>query len=67
MALRRLERGGAGYPSFFLGDANSKGAEGVVTIDEVVDLERMPIPTTLVLSSDGRIQTILRGPLQGED
>jgi len=73
-AVRRLERGGAEYPAYFLGDDKTHkelirqaGERTVVPITDIVDLERMPIPTTLVLASDGRIEAILRGPLQGEE
>ena len=67
-ALRRLERGGAEYPAFFLGEGKGDGAEeGVAPVDEVIDLERMPLPTSLVLSSAGRVQTVLRGALGGEE
>ncbi|MAB81584.1 MAG: hypothetical protein CMJ89_19765 [Planctomycetes bacterium] len=79
-AIRRLERGGAEYPAFFLGrdstsSARPKGSlipsedasAHIVALDTIVDLERMPIPTTLVLSPEGRIETILRGPLKAGD
>jgi thiol-disulfide isomerase/thioredoxin len=29
----------------------------------IVDLDRLPLPTTLVLSADGRLQSIIRGPI----
>ena len=59
-AKQALARAGASYPLAFLAmdeEANSKG------LDELVDLLRLPIPTTLVLGPDGRIEDVLRGPL----
>ena len=47
---------GVSFPTFYLG----AGAPGV---NAVVDLERLPLPTTLVLDPDGRITEVIRGPL----
>ena len=33
-------------------------------LDELVDLERLPLPTTLVVTPDGRIDSIIRGALK---
>lgn len=52
-------RGGK-FPAFYLPEANGEAAAGV---QHIVDLERLPIPTTLVLSRDGKVESILRGPL----
>lgn len=52
-------RGGK-FPAFYLPEANGEAAAGV---QRIVDLERLPIPTTLVLSRDGKVESILRGPL----
>ena len=51
-----LQRRGGRYPSFYL-DADAGGLEALV------DLERLPIPTTLVINADGRIESIMRGPI----
>ncbi|MFT4539145.1 MAG: peroxiredoxin [Planctomycetota bacterium] len=59
-ARKVLTRAGARYPLAFLAmeeDANAGG------LDELVDLLRLPIPTTLVLGPDGTIEDVLRGPL----
>jgi len=56
---------GATFPGFYLGanpDENSAGRP----MQELVDLERLPIPTTLVLSPEGVIQEIIRGPIRSE-
>ncbi len=56
---------GATFPGFYLGanpDENSAGRP----VQELVDLERLPIPTTLVLSPEGVIQEIIRGPIKSE-
>jgi thiol-disulfide isomerase/thioredoxin len=55
-ASRLLEKRGGRYPSFYLGT-------GGTGLEQLVDLERLPIPTTLVITPEGRIDTILRGPL----
>ena len=37
---------------------------GVRTLQDVVDLARLPLPTTLMLSPDGTVEEILRGPVE---
>jgi thiol-disulfide isomerase/thioredoxin len=39
-------------------------ADGTRTIQDVVDLARLPLPTTLMLSADGTVEEILRGPVE---
>ncbi len=51
-----LKKRGGNYPSFYL-DEDAGGLEALV------DLERLPIPTTLVISAEGRIESIMRGPI----
>ncbi|MCZ6597847.1 MAG: redoxin domain-containing protein [Planctomycetota bacterium] len=50
---------GAEYPRFYIdpraGDAG---------IEKIVDLLRLPLPTTLIVTPDGRIDTILNGPIR---
>lgn len=53
------ERGGE-LAAYFLPEKAKEGTRG---IDAIVDLERLPIPTTLVLSPEGRVESILRGPV----
>jgi len=55
-AARLLDERGGRYPSFYLG-------AGGTGLEALVDLERLPIPTSLVITPEGRIDTILRGPL----
>ena len=62
-AAELLEQGGARYPAFYLG---GQGDGESTAFEELVDLARLPIPTTLVLSPEGRVETILRGPLTGD-
>ncbi|MEM7306220.1 MAG: ASPIC/UnbV domain-containing protein [Planctomycetota bacterium] len=65
LAEQRLEQRGGGYPAYYLG-ARAKPADDAVPLEELVDLARLPIPTTLVLSPEGRVETILRGPLKAD-
>ena len=62
-ARRLFERRGARFPGYFLGAKASEGSEAVA-VESLLDLERLPIPTTLVLEPDGRIAEIIRGPLR---
>ncbi len=55
-----FEKRGAKFPSYFLG---ARKTEGRASVQELVDLERLPIPTTLVLSPEGVIEEIIRGPI----
>jgi thiol-disulfide isomerase/thioredoxin len=50
-------------PAFFLPQAGAKPTEGAAAFDSFLDLERLSLPTTLVLSAEGKLETILRGPL----
>ncbi|MCP5021396.1 MAG: redoxin family protein [bacterium] len=51
-----LDKRGASYTAFYL----AGGDEGLPW----ADLERLPIPTTLVLSSEGIVQRVIRGPVE---
>jgi thiol-disulfide isomerase/thioredoxin len=62
-ARRLLAQHAPALPAFFLPGVGVPPPEGSVAIERVLDLERLALPTTLVLSSDGRLETILRGPL----
>ena len=52
------------FPSYFprLG---GKGAGA--SLSELVDLERLTLPTTLVLSPEGRLESVLRGPITADE
>jgi len=52
------------YPAYFLSLDDQDNED---RIDEVIDLVRLPIPTTLVLGPGGRIEAVLRGALEAAD
>jgi thiol-disulfide isomerase/thioredoxin len=52
--------------AFYLPASGAAAPEGSVAIEQILDLERLSLPTTLVLSREGKLETILRGPLAGE-
>lgn len=58
-----LEKRGVTFPGYYLGSKQS-GENGVKTIQEIIDLERLPIPSTLVLDAQGVIQRIITGPIE---
>lgn len=45
------------------GRVDEGGQEGAALLSEIVDLDRLKLPTTLILSADGQIESILQGPL----
>ena len=55
-----LRQAGATFPDCYLSmdDADNEG-----TLDEVVDLLRLPVPTTLVVSPDGKLREVIQGPI----
>ncbi len=55
-AAKILTKRGATYGAFYL----PAGEEGLPW----ADLERLPIPTTLVLSPEGIVQRVIRGPVE---
>jgi len=57
-----FEKRGASFDAFYLGTEEADDAE-FGTVEAVVDLLRLPIPTTLVLSPEGKIIEIIRGPI----
>jgi thiol-disulfide isomerase/thioredoxin len=64
-ALALLEAAGATFPAYFLPGPGESAPDGAA-VESLIDLDRLSLPTTLVLGGDGRLQTILRGPLQAE-
>ena len=60
-ALELLRSADASFPCFFLPEpvAAAPGA-----LEDWIDLDRLALPTTLVLGPDGRVESILRGPLR---
>jgi thiol-disulfide isomerase/thioredoxin len=57
-----LRKRGARYAAFYIGREPTEG-DGLTSITEVIDIERLPIPSTLVVGPDGIIRNILKGPL----
>ena len=35
-----------------------------ITVEAIVDLQRLPIPTTLVIDAEGVVRDIIRGPIE---
>lgn len=60
-AQKIFAKRGASFPSFYAG---AEADAGSATVSTLVDLERLPIPTTLVLSPGGVLESIIRGPIE---
>lgn len=58
-AANLLAKHAPGVPAYYL----RKGGKG---LEPLVDLVRLPIPTTLVLDSGGVVREIIRGPIEVE-
>lgn len=58
-----LKQSAASFPGFVVSTEEGQGAP----LSSVVDLERLPIPTTLVLDAEGRITQVIRGILREDD
>lgn len=58
-----IRSSGTSFPVYTLaqGDADNEGG-----LDEVIDLLRLPIPTTLVIGAGGRLQAVISGPIEGQ-
>ena len=54
-ALAALESRGTSYPCFFLSLVDEDNEAG---FDQLIDLLRLPVPTTLELDSDGRLRSV---------
>ena len=48
------------FPAYYLGAA---GSDGLEPLEEWLDLDRLKLPTTVVVSPEGRVEAILTGPL----
>lgn len=55
-------RGGK-FDAFYLPPAGDKKADD---ISALVDLDRLPLPTTLVIGADGKLESVVRGPVRAE-
>jgi thiol-disulfide isomerase/thioredoxin len=62
-AVALLGKHAARIEAFFLPEVADPEAPGV---EAIVDLERLPIPTTLVITSAGRVESVLRGPIRDD-
>jgi thiol-disulfide isomerase/thioredoxin len=56
-----LRQAGPDLHGFFL---PAQEGDGPGALDAWIDLDRLPLPTTLVVSPDGRVEAVLRGPLK---
>jgi len=54
---------GAGFPGYYLGAAEV-GESGPASVQSVIDIERLPIPSTVVLDASGKVTRIISGPLK---
>jgi len=64
-AYELFRKRGASFPCAFLG-AVLEQEDGLPGIESLIDLERLPIPTTLVISPEGLLERVIRGPLREE-
>lgn len=62
-AAQLLRDAHAAFPTFYL-PAGEDG--GSTALDAWIDLERLALPTTLVLTPQGVVEAVLRGPLTGD-
>jgi thiol-disulfide isomerase/thioredoxin len=65
-ARELLAKAATKFPSYYLAGAPTEAKSGTKLLTDVIDLERLTLPTTVVVSKDGRIETILYGPLREE-
>ncbi len=56
-----LKRAGVTYDGYYLPPANPDTGEPALA--NIIDLERLPIPTTLVIDAEGKLQRVIRGPV----
>jgi thiol-disulfide isomerase/thioredoxin len=75
-AVGIVERLGVSFPTYYLtGDETLLGAlarkdeAGVdlTGLQDLIDLERLALPTTLILTAEGKVETILRGSIVPDD
>ena len=64
-AARLLQSRGVTYASYYLPvEDESSSVQG---IESWADMERLPIPTTLVIGPDGTLERVIRGPIPASD
>ena len=61
-----LDRQDAPFHRLYLPEGERKKADGELSTDDLFDLARLPIPTTLVLDGSARVQAIIRGQIREE-
>ncbi|MDF1799464.1 MAG: ASPIC/UnbV domain-containing protein [Planctomycetota bacterium] len=61
-----LDRQDAPFHRLYLPEGTRTTGPGEVTTEDLFDLARLPIPTTLVLDQEGRVGTIIRGQIREE-
>lgn len=62
-AVAMLEKMGNPFTQLYLPSPSAKPAEGVLPYGELLDLERLAIPSTLVIGKNGRVETVIRGQI----
>jgi thiol-disulfide isomerase/thioredoxin len=65
-AEKMLDKTDAPFTRLYLPAKPAKAAAGEKVSEDLFDLDRLAIPTTLVLNAEGRIETVIRGPIQGD-
>ncbi|MFT4540137.1 MAG: thiol-disulfide isomerase/thioredoxin [Planctomycetota bacterium] len=66
-AVDLLRRRGMTTPAYYLLEPTAEPSAGVRRVTDIIDLERLAIPTTLVLSPEGVLERVIRGVLpEGE-
>jgi hypothetical protein len=60
-AETHMERADATFARFYAAEARDDAPSG---LEQIADLERLGLPTTLVITPEGRVDSILRGPLR---
>jgi thiol-disulfide isomerase/thioredoxin len=63
-AIQLLDRRGASFPGYYLGA--EQAAAGSSLVEELIDLDRLPIPSTVIVGADGTIEEIISGPIETE-
>ncbi|MEM6674354.1 MAG: ASPIC/UnbV domain-containing protein [Planctomycetota bacterium] len=64
-ALEILQKRTSGLDARFVREATLRDPDGTRTLDDVVDLARLPLPTTLVLDGAGVVVDVIQGPIEG--
>jgi thiol-disulfide isomerase/thioredoxin len=60
-----FEKRGAKFPAYYLGSVDS-GEGDLGLVSSIIDIERLPIPSTVVVDAKGTIVSIVSGPIDSE-